>query len=60
MIKDFSIKNLANVKELSVQNLSNINVLIGENDTGKTMILKFYIPCQNQLKILIKVMKIEA
>jgi AAA15 family ATPase/GTPase len=40
MIKDFSIKNLANIKELSVQNLSNINVLIGENDTGKTMILK--------------------
>ncbi len=40
MIKDFSIKNLANVKELSVHNLSNINVLIGENDTGKTMILK--------------------
>jgi len=40
MIKDFSIKNLANIKELNVDNLSNINVLIGENDTGKTMILK--------------------
>jgi AAA15 family ATPase/GTPase len=40
MIKKFSIKNLANVKELNVSNLSNINILIGENDTGKTMILK--------------------
>jgi AAA15 family ATPase/GTPase len=40
MIESFSIQNLANIRSLNLENLSSINVFIGENDTGKTMILK--------------------
>ena len=40
MIQNFSIKNLANIEYLDIPKLSNVNVIIGENDTGKTMILK--------------------
>jgi len=40
MIKEFEIKNLANIEYLKLSNLSNINLIIGENDSGKTMILK--------------------
>jgi AAA15 family ATPase/GTPase len=40
MIQDFSIKNLANIQLLNISKLEKINVFIGENDTGKTMVLK--------------------
>jgi len=40
MIEKLIIKNLANIKSLELNNFSNINVFIGENDTGKTMVLK--------------------
>ena len=40
MIKKLKIKNLANIKSFEFDNFSNINLFIGENDTGKTMILK--------------------
>lgn len=40
MIQDIQIKNLANIKELDFKNTGKINIIIGENDSGKTMSLK--------------------
>lgn len=40
MIHNATIQNLANLHEVKLKNLAPINVIIGENDSGKTMILK--------------------
>jgi len=40
MIENIEIKNLANIHHIKLDNLSNINIIIGENDSGKTMLLK--------------------
>lgn len=41
MIESFTLNNCAPIKNLSWSNISkNINVIIGENDTGKTLLLK--------------------
>lgn len=41
MIKSFEIKNYRQFENAKFENFSNINLFIGENDTGKTTILKF-------------------
>lgn len=40
MIHDVSIKNLGVIHDFSTDRLSNINLIIGENGTGKTFLLK--------------------
>ena len=40
MIKDIKINNFQNFDELKINQLSSLNVIIGENDTGKTGLLK--------------------
>ena len=40
MIENIDIKNLANIQQLSFNNPAKINIIIGENDSGKTMLLK--------------------
>lgn len=40
MIKNIQIKNLGNIDLLKIENFENINIIIGENDSGKTMFLK--------------------
>lgn len=40
MINNLTIKYLANIHYIELSDLSNINVIIGENDSGKTMLLK--------------------
>ena len=50
MIKKLSVKNLANIKSFEFDNFSNINVFIGENDTGKTMILKILYSIEKSLE----------
>ena len=40
MITEIIIKNLANLKHINLQTPGKINIIIGENDSGKTMLLK--------------------
>lgn len=40
MIEEFHIKNCGLIKEVKLRNSSAINLIIGENDSGKTFILK--------------------
>lgn len=40
MIASVSIQNLGNIADADLSDLANINLVIGENDTGKTMLLK--------------------
>lgn len=41
MIKSFKINNYRQFDNIEFDNFSNVNLFIGENDTGKTTILKF-------------------
>ena len=41
MIKSFEITKYRQFENAKFDNFSNINLFIGENDTGKTTILKF-------------------
>jgi len=40
MIEDIIISNLANIQQISLEKPAKINIIIGENDSGKTMLLK--------------------
>lgn len=40
MIQEITIKNFGTIDELSFHNFSNINLIIGENGTGKSFLLK--------------------
>ena len=40
MIKQFQLENCGPIKKVEWENLAPINVIIGENDTGKTLLLK--------------------
>ena len=40
MIASATIQNLGNIAAADLSGLSKINLVIGENDTGKTMLLK--------------------
>ncbi|MFT6963020.1 MAG: AAA15 family ATPase/GTPase [Flammeovirgaceae bacterium] len=40
MIQEFHIKNCGLIKDVQQKNTASINLIIGENDTGKTFILK--------------------
>jgi len=40
VINSFEFSNIGGISSIKVDNLSNINIIIGENDSGKTMILK--------------------
>ncbi len=51
MIQSFHIKHFLNHEQFSVQNLPPITVLIGENDTGKTGILKMLYTTAKALEI---------
>ncbi|KLI20590.1 AAA family ATPase [Brachyspira hyodysenteriae] len=50
MIKDFAIHNYRQFKNAKFDNFANINLFVGENDTGKTTILKFLYCISNELK----------
>ena len=53
MIKSFEIKNYRQFENAEFENFSNINLFIGENDTGKTTILKFlYANCSELREII--------
>jgi AAA15 family ATPase/GTPase len=40
MINSFEFSNIGNISKIYIDNLSKINLIIGENDSGKTLILK--------------------
>lgn len=53
MIKSFEIKKYRQFESAKFENFSNINLFIGENDTGKTTILKFlYANCSELREIV--------
>lgn len=51
MIQKITIKNFFNYENLTIENLPNITVLIGENDTGKTGLLKILYATAKGLEI---------
>lgn len=53
MIKSFEIKNYRQFESAKFENFSNINLFIGENDTGKTTILKFLYANCSELKEIV-------
>lgn len=50
MIKNFEIHDYRQFKNAKFDNFSNINLFVGENDTGKTTILKFLYCVSYELK----------
>ena len=53
MIKSFEITKYRQFESAKFENFSNINLFIGENDTGKTTILKFlYANCSELREIV--------
>ena len=53
MIKNFEIHDYRQFKNAKFDNFANINLFVGENDTGKTTILKFLYCISHELKNLI-------
>ena len=53
MIKNFEIHDYRQLKNAKFDNFANINLFVGENDTGKTTILKFLYCISHELKNLI-------
>ncbi|WP_157150907.1 ATP/GTP-binding protein [Brachyspira sp. SAP_772] len=50
MIKNFEIRNYRQFKNSKFDNFANVNLFAGDNDTGKTTILKFLYSITHQLK----------
>lgn len=44
-IEELQLKNFGMVEEFYCNQFSNINLIIGENGTGKTFLLKVFIFC---------------
>ena len=42
MIKNFEIRDYRQFKNVKFDNFTNVNLFAGDNDTGKTTILKFW------------------
>ena len=53
MIKNFEIHDYRQLKNAKFDNFANINLFVGENDTGKTTILKLLYCISHELKNLI-------
>ena len=53
MIKNFEIHDYRQFENAKFDNFANINLFVGENDTGKTTILKFLYCISHELKNLI-------
>ena len=53
MIKNFEIHDYRQFKNAKFDNFANVNLFVGENDTGKTTILKFLYCISHELKNLI-------
>ncbi|WP_157159531.1 AAA family ATPase [Brachyspira pilosicoli] len=50
MIQNFEIRDYRQFKNAKFDNFANVNLFVGENDTGKTTILKFLYCISHQLK----------
>ncbi|MEI0579365.1 AAA family ATPase [Brachyspira pilosicoli] len=50
MIKNFEIRDYRQFKNVKFDNFTNVNLFAGDNDTGKTTILKFLYSITHQLK----------
>ncbi len=50
MIQNFEIRDYRQFKNAKFNNFANVNLFVGENDTGKTTILKFLYCISHQLK----------
>lgn len=53
MIKNFEIHNYRQFKNAKFDNFANVNLFLGDNDTGKTTILKFLYCISHELKNII-------
>ncbi|MEI0494448.1 ATP-binding protein [Brachyspira intermedia] len=53
MIKDFEIHDYRQFKNAKFDNFANVNLFVGDNDTGKTTILKFLYCISHELKNII-------
>lgn len=59
MIKEFRLKDYGPIAEAQGQALGNINLILGENSTGKTFLLKALYSAIRSMKRLVKVTTIE-
>ena len=53
MIKNFEIHDYRQFKNAKLDNFTNVNLFLGDNDTGKTTILKFLYCISHELKNII-------